>query len=50
MTGIEPIRAEIVTNLDVVLELSNDALVTQVGREMQEVTEWGGDMMYGLPA
>ena len=42
VTGIEPIRAEIVTDLDVVLEFPNDALVTQVGWEMHEVTEWGG--------
>ena len=42
VTGIEPIRAEIVTDLDVVLEFPNDALVTQVGREMQDVIEWGG--------
>ena len=42
MTGVEPIQAEIVTDLDVVLEFPNDALVTQVGREMQDVTEWGG--------
>ena len=44
VTGIEPLRAEIVTDLDVVLEFPNDALVTQVGREMQDVTEWGGMM------
>ena len=42
VTGIEPLQAEIVTDLDVVLEFPNDALVTQVGQEMQDVTEWGG--------
>ena len=45
VTGIEPLRAEIVTDLDVVLELPNDALVTQMGRDMQAITKWGVALM-----
>ena len=31
-----------VNDLDAILELPNDAMVTQVGQELQHMVEWGG--------
>ena len=42
VTGIEPLSVDLVNDVDVILELPNDALVTQVGQELQKVVEWGG--------
>ena len=42
VTGIEPLSLDIVNKVDAILELPNDALVTQVGQELQCVIEWGG--------
>ena len=44
VTGIEPLSVDLVNDIDVILELLNDALVTQVGQELQKVVEWGGTM------
>ena len=42
VTGIEPLSVDLVNDIDIILELPNDALVTQVGQELQKVVEWGG--------
>ena len=42
VTGIEPLSVDLVNDVDVILELPNDALVTRVGQELQKVVEWGG--------
>ena len=42
VTGIEPLSVDLVNDVDVILELPNDALVTQVGQELQKVVECGG--------
>ena len=42
ITGIEPLSVDLVNDVDVILELPNDALVTRVGQELQKVVEWGG--------
>ena len=34
VTGIEPLSVDLVNDVDVILELPNDALVTQVGQEL----------------
>ena len=34
-TGIEPLSVDLVNNVDAILELPNDALVMQVGQELQ---------------
>ena len=44
VTGVEPLSVDLVNEVDVILELPNDALVTQVGQELQKVVEWGGMM------
>ena len=46
VTGIEPLSVDLVNDIDVILELPNDALVTWVGQELQKVVEWGGGMMW----
>ena len=42
VTGIEPLSVDVVNDVDVILEMPNDALVTRVGQELQKVVEWGG--------
>ena len=42
VTGVEPLSVDLVNDIDVILELPNDALVTRVGQELQKVVEWGG--------
>ena len=42
VTGVEPLSVDLVNDVDVILELPNDALVTRVGQELQKVVEWGG--------
>ena len=42
VTGVEPLSVDLVNDIDVILELPNDALVTQVGQELQKIVEWGG--------
>ena len=42
VTGIEPLSVDLVNDVDVILELPNNALVTRVGQELQKVVEWGG--------
>ena len=41
VTSIEPLSVDLVNDEDIILELPNDALVTQVGQELQKVVEWG---------
>ena len=41
VTGVEPLSVDLVNDVDVILELPNDALVTRVGQELQKVVEWG---------
>ena len=41
VTGIKPLSVDLFNDVDVILELPNDALVTQVGQELQKVVEWG---------
>ena len=41
VTGIEPLSVDLVNDIDAILELLNDALVTQVGQELQKIVEWG---------
>ena len=41
VTGVEPLSVDLVNDIDVILELSNDALVTRVGQELQKVVQWG---------
>ena len=42
VTGIEPLSVDLVNDVDIILELLNNALVTRVGQELQKVVEWGG--------
>ena len=42
VTSVEPLSVDLVNDVDIILELPNDALVTQVGQELQKVVEWGG--------
>ena len=42
VTGIEPLSVDLVNDVDVILELPNDVLVTRVGQELQKVVESGG--------
>ena len=44
VTGIEPLSVDLVNDVDIILELPNDALVTRVGQELQKVVEWGAMM------
>ena len=41
-TGTEPLSVDLVNDVDAILELPNDALVMQVGQELQKIVEWGG--------
>ena len=39
------LSVDMVNDLDAILELPNDALVTWVGQELQRVVEWGVTML-----
>ena len=39
-TGIEPLSVDLVNDVDAILELLNDALVTRVGQKLQRIVEW----------
>ena len=46
VTGIEPLSVDLVNDVDIILELPNDALVTRVGQELQKVVEFtNGEMI-----
>ena len=49
-TSTEPLSVDLVNNLDAILELPNNALVTQVGQELQKVIEWGAMMLTLVPS
>ena len=44
VTSIEPLSVDLVNDIDAILELPNDALVTRVGPELQKIVEGGYDV------
>ena len=41
-TGTEPLSVDLFNDVDTILELPSDTLVTRVGQELQKIVEWGG--------
>ena len=49
VTGVEPLSVDLVNDIDAILELPNDALVTRVGQELQKIVEWGAMISMLVP-
>ena len=41
-SSTEPLSVVLVSNVDAILELPSDTVVTWVGQELQNIVEWGG--------